>query len=192
VRASRLSIAAGVVLVGLCAALPFRQRQPRSRPPAPSAAPLELALRQPDAPLQLAPRADISPAASLDPIAMRRAPDSGPALTSLRTPDLMNLAPPPSLPVAFQPSERNSPPSDWRPDSLARSAKPPGKPRQYRLRDGDTLEKIAERFLGTRERAGEIFEANRDVLARPDLLPVGFTIVIPPREQVGDLEPFSR
>lgn len=75
---------------------------------------------------------------------------------------------------------------------MARPSKPPGKPRPYRLRDGDTLEKIAERFLGSRERAGEIFEANRDALARPDLLPVGVTIVVPPREQAGDLERGSR
>jgi len=66
---------------------------------------------------------------------------------------------------------------------------PPARPRRYRLRDGDTLEKIAERFLANRGRAGEIFEANRDVLTRADLLPVGVTIVLPPRDSPEALEP---
>jgi nucleoid-associated protein YgaU len=59
---------------------------------------------------------------------------------------------------------------------------PPLPPRTYRLRDGDTLEWVAQRFLGTPERASELFAANRDVLARPDLLPVGVTIKLPQRE----------
>jgi len=54
--------------------------------------------------------------------------------------------------------------------------------RTYRLRDGDTLESIAERYLGNRERAEELFALNRQALSRPDLLPVGTTIQIPPRE----------
>ena len=58
VRASRFLLAGGVLLVGLIAALPFRQTaQPL---PAPSlvAAPIELTLRRPDLPLQLAARSD--------------------------------------------------------------------------------------------------------------------------------------
>jgi nucleoid-associated protein YgaU len=112
------------------------------------------------------------------------------SLTSLRTADLANLAPPPALPVSFQPGNAN-PPNEWRPEPAAQPTRPAGKPRPYRLRDGDTLEKIAERLLGTRERATEIFEANRDVLTRPDLLPVGVTIILPPRQRTDDLEPVN-
>jgi phage tail protein X len=54
-----------------------------------------------------------------------------------------------------------------------------------------TLESIAERLLGNGARASEIFEANRGVLARPDVLPVGVMIVLPPRESGNDLEPVS-
>jgi nucleoid-associated protein YgaU len=50
---------------------------------------------------------------------------------------------------------------------------------------------IAERLLGDKERASEIFEANRNVLARPDLLPVGITIMLPPRETRTDLQPVA-
>jgi nucleoid-associated protein YgaU len=106
-----------------------------------------------------------------------------------RSPDLRNLAPPPALPVSFQPLAERPAPSDWRPELTVQPAKPPDKPRPYRLRDGDTLEKLAERFLSNRARAAEIFEANREVLARPDLLPVGVTILLPPRENVEPLEP---
>src|SRR5438552_14113734 len=65
VRPSRLLLAVGIVLVGLCAAWPFRRpARPvavmRERP-----APLSLTLRRPDAPLELAPRIDVSPAVGL-------------------------------------------------------------------------------------------------------------------------------
>jgi nucleoid-associated protein YgaU len=67
-------------------------------------------------------------------------------------------------------------------ESPAAAASPP-QPRTYRLRDGDSLEWLAERYLGSRERADDLFAANRDVLAQPDLLPVGTTIKIPPRDR---------
>jgi nucleoid-associated protein YgaU len=63
-------------------------------------------------------------------------------------------------------------------ESSAATQSPP-QPRSYRLRDGDTLPWLAERYLGSRERAGELFTANQDVLTHPDLLPVGTTIKIP-------------
>jgi nucleoid-associated protein YgaU len=53
---------------------------------------------------------------------------------------------------------------------------------RHKIHDGDTLPALAQRFLGTAERAGEIFQANRDVLNRPDLLPIGLELKIPPRE----------
>jgi hypothetical protein len=52
-------------------------------------------------------------------------------------------------------------------------------PRPYRIRDGDTLESIAERFLGNPNRAAEIFERNRSVLPQPNILPLGQTLLIP-------------
>lgn len=49
----------------------------------------------------------------------------------------------------------------------------------HRVRDGDTLSELARRYLGRRERFLEIFEANRDKLATPDLLPIGKELRIP-------------
>ena len=187
-RASRFLVALGVILAGVCAAWPFRQSQPRNTAPPAAPIPLELTLRRPDAPLELTPRIDVSPAVGLAEAGDR---SRGSGVGGRELADLANLAPPPALPVSFQPSAANSHPNDWRPEPVMPTARPQSPPRPYRLRDGDTLESIAERLLGNGARASEIFEANRGVLARPDVLPVGVMIVLPPRESNGDLEPFA-
>jgi len=53
----------------------------------------------------------------------------------------------------------------------------------HRVVDGDTLSRLATRYLGRSERYLEIFELNRDVLSKPDLLPIGITLRIPPRQE---------
>ena len=52
--------------------------------------------------------------------------------------------------------------------------------RMHRIVDGDTLRRLSETYLGNGSRELEIFELNRDVLLRPDLLPLGQKIKIPP------------
>ena len=54
------------------------------------------------------------------------------------------------------------------------------------VRNGDTLEKLAERYLGDAGRALELFDLNRDQLANPHLLPIGaeLRIPIPPRREL--------
>ena len=49
----------------------------------------------------------------------------------------------------------------------------------HRIRDGDTLSGLARRYLGSRDRYREIYDANRDRLKNPDLLPIGVEIRIP-------------
>ena len=189
-RASRPLVALGVIIVGLCAAWPFRQSVPARPTPAPIAAPLELTLRRPDAPLELAPRVEASPALAPErtELAQQVATASLPTERSL---SVANLAPPPAMPISFQPLAGDFHPTNWRPAPPV-VIKPPAKPRTYRLRDGDTLERLAERFLGDRGRGEEIFAANRHLLARPDVLPVGIEIVIPPRQTASELEPVVR
>jgi nucleoid-associated protein YgaU len=53
---------------------------------------------------------------------------------------------------------------------------------RHRIVDGDTLPQLAQRYLGSAERQGEIFEANRGVLSSPDLLPIGAMLKIPAPE----------
>jgi nucleoid-associated protein YgaU len=186
VRLSRLLGVASVLGVGFCAALPFYQPRQRLPEPRPAIAPLELTLRRPDSPLRLASPTESSPAIGLARVPAGAASAPGDIhSTSAGSIDLAHLVPPPALPVSFQPTPDSSPTNDWKPRTFPGESlvnRPALKPRPYRLRDGDTLEKVAERFLGNPARAAEIFEANHGVLSRPDLLPVGVTIVIPARE----------
>jgi phage tail protein X len=73
------------------------------------------------------------------------------------------------------PSQRSS---DRPPDN--RSNGPPvTPPRLHRIVDGDSLPALAARYLGDASRAEEIYAANRDLLERPDLLPLGKQLRIP-------------
>jgi len=54
-----------------------------------------------------------------------------------------------------------------------------GRPSRHRIVDGDTLPRLAERYLGTSRRYLEIYEINRDVLRTPDELPIGVELRIP-------------
>ncbi len=47
------------------------------------------------------------------------------------------------------------------------------------VRNTDTLEKLAKRYLGDAGRALEIFDLNRDQLSNPHLLPIGAKLKIP-------------
>lgn len=51
--------------------------------------------------------------------------------------------------------------------------------RTHRIEPGDTLTKIAEKYLGDRSRFREIYNANRDRLRSADDLPEGVALVIP-------------
>ena len=54
-------------------------------------------------------------------------------------------------------------------------------PLVHKIVDGDTLRDLAERYLDSADRAGEILEINRDVLSDPKLLPIGVELKIPSR-----------
>ncbi|MGI9427940.1 MAG: LysM peptidoglycan-binding domain-containing protein [Bythopirellula sp.] len=47
------------------------------------------------------------------------------------------------------------------------------------VQNSDTLEKLAKRYLGSEDRALEIFDLNRDVLDNPHLLPIDAELRIP-------------
>jgi nucleoid-associated protein YgaU len=49
---------------------------------------------------------------------------------------------------------------------------------RHRVVDGDSLEALAERYLGAAQRADEIYQANRERLASPELLPIGVELSI--------------
>jgi nucleoid-associated protein YgaU len=192
VRAARLVSFAGIIAAGLLLALPFRQYSPASGQTPPDEEPLALPLRQPDFLSEASAPGDVSPAVGLvasNPPMLQPGPPLHEAsyFVPLR-PDLEQLAPPPDLPVEFEPAQLPKPPASaagaWRPPRRTFATKD-RQPRNYRLRDGDTLESLAQRFLGSAARAEEIYALNRQALSTPDLLPIGTTIVIPPKS-VGD------
>ena len=51
--------------------------------------------------------------------------------------------------------------------------------RYHRIQDGDTLRTLAEHYLGDADLAASIYDANRSILASPDLLPLGRQLRIP-------------
>ncbi|WDI42708.1 LysM peptidoglycan-binding domain-containing protein [Bremerella sp. P1] len=61
--------------------------------------------------------------------------------------------------------------------------------REHRVRDGDSLESIAEKYLGDPLLADTIFRANRSQLDNPELLPIGITLAIPSSAIVEEAAP---
>ncbi len=47
------------------------------------------------------------------------------------------------------------------------------------VHEGDSLDRLAKRYLGDEARALEIFDLNRDVLANPHVLAIGIELRIP-------------
>ena len=57
--------------------------------------------------------------------------------------------------------------------------------KDYTVREGDTLQKISQRFYGTTKRWNEIYKANQTVLKAPDQIYPGQVIKIPLKETIG-------
>lgn len=76
---------------------------------------------------------------------------------------------------------RPEPGADW---SAEAASDPPPRPapRNHTVVDGDTLYSLAERYLGDRHRYRDIYELNLHLLSDPDVLPIGASLLIPPRE----------
>jgi nucleoid-associated protein YgaU len=66
-----------------------------------------------------------------------------------------------------------------------------GREQSHRIADGDTLDRLAERYLGRADRSLELYDYNRDVLSRPDVLPIGAELRIPPLVPVQVTAPIS-
>ncbi len=58
------------------------------------------------------------------------------------------------------------------------------RPQVHKIVDGDTLPRLAEEYLGSADRYLEIYEANREILQGPELLPIGVELRIPPRRPI--------
>ncbi len=85
------------------------------------------------------------------------------------------------------------PPPPVRPARLtarAREVSPPAEDvRRHTVVAEETLYTIAERYYGAGERFVDVYQANRDVLKRPDRLEVGTVLVIPNLPSATDAKP---
>lgn len=59
------------------------------------------------------------------------------------------------------------------------TAAPTSIERTHIVHRGDSLERLAQRYLGDEARAIEIFDLNRQVLENPHILPLGTELKIP-------------
>ncbi len=95
-------------------------------------------------------------------------------------------APPPDLPKSY-PNSSQAVSTRWGASLREMLPDPEGTPASapptHRIIDGDSLALLAERYLGSASRAMEIYEANRNVLAQPDILPIGAELKIPRADQ---------
>lgn len=94
-----------------------------------------------------------------------------------------DLTPPPRLPDEYYPLYRPDKRHRVEPgrvvSSNQRDTSERQRPRTHTIRDGDTLPRLAQRYLGDPERGEEILNANPSVLSDPEVLPIGAEIVVP-------------
>jgi nucleoid-associated protein YgaU len=180
-RGVKIVLASVVLLGGITTALMFRPQRPRPEGTNPDATP-RLVLRDRMGPqLSTNPRSR-SPAARAGPPGSSGAskPTSKPAATIL-TP-LEPGQPPPELAQAY-PRPAITSNTRWG-DAIGlrlpeMPETKPAEPAVHKIVDGDTLGALAERYLGRPNRWPEIYEANRDVLPSPEVLPIGVELTIP-------------
>jgi nucleoid-associated protein YgaU len=178
--AVKTALALCVLLAGVCAALLFRRDPAHSAPPTPNSAELLLIRQRAGA---LNPGLPSIQTGRSTPTRQNAANVSaGKQSATVVTPSERQESPP--LPADSYPGTNHPASSRWgvSMDMMLPVTTPADDAtRSHKIVDGDTLPALAERFLGSAARANEIFEANRDLLARPELLPIGVELKIPPR-----------
>jgi len=184
-RSVKIAVALSVLLGGAVVALLFRRELPQTDSQVPQAN-QRLVLRNhaglpaesqtnPEEPFSRPEPSDVLPVA----------PPTGPQVTVVRPAE--SREPPPlakSYPDSGVPDRSGSEGDRWGASiglNLPQLFRPAGPPTTHKIVDGDSLESLAERYLGSAERCLEIYEANRDVLRSPQLLPIGVELKIPPR-----------
>jgi nucleoid-associated protein YgaU len=163
-RRKVLLLALGVFAGGIIGAWPFRRPASHVASPAAMIPANSLTLQEPP----------LNPPASTDTEAVLTTATES-KLTSIETANPAIASPPPAGPAAESPPVQAEKP--------LRALRPAW--RKHRIKDGDSLSKLAHTYLGDAAREGEIFALNRDVLASPDILPVGRWLRIPSAEDDG-------
>ena len=209
-RGSKIAIASGVFLVGLALAFLFR---PEQRALAPSrGAGQQFGLRglcvgagaatgwPLDAAGAVAPAGPLGTPRGLRPgaVAARAAPAVGEAPFTAARQGLVPTAP--AGTVALRPVSLASNPAEAgagatqsaRPAALRPAVQDPlaglnpDQLRRHKIVDGDSLADLALHYLGSADRAPQIFQLNRQKLGSPGMLPIGQELLLPPRTVAGE------
>lgn len=167
----RILLGLMILVLGVVAAAPFQRSE--MQPQQPRATDSELVWRRPDATtmeIVAAPETELAPV-----VVQSR---------SERPPEVRSPAVSPSMESSFHEIPSVTRPPAVRAKVLGLAAEEADDPAKFdeirhRLIDGDELRTLAERYLGSAERWREIFEANRDVLEDPEVLPLGVELSIP-------------
>ncbi len=177
--ALKTAAAVCVLLGGLCAATLFRHDRPRAGPPGTDTQD-ELLLRYRGASDGLGAQLRETGHAATTETDLTPAP-ARPRPVTIVTPEDCH-EPPPSLAPGY-PENESPTKSRWgvSMEMMLPAAKPADDAHSHTVVDGDTLAALAERYLGSAARAEEIYQANREVLRDPKLLPIGVELKLPPR-----------
>jgi hypothetical protein len=172
-----------VVLAGVCAAMLFRRDGPRPALPAPDTEEQTLLRWRADAVSQAGRARALGRSAS----ALRDSqPNTAGGRPATVVTPLDRRESPPALASDYPATDRPAS-SQWgvSMEMMLPAAAPTDETaRTHTVIDGDTLAALAERYLGSSARADEIFQANRDVLNSPNLLPIGVELKLPPRHRM--------
>ena len=178
----KLAAACGVVIVGIVAALLFRRESPSPQQPGPETGQRVAHRKHVPPPLSNGPASRWSGIGRDESVATLPAPHVVAQDAGIRTP-MDAVGTPPDLARDY-PRGDPSTTSRWGASislNPPNAATPTALPQTHTIVDGDTLDGLAEQYLGSADRYAEIYEANRDVLPSPQLLPIGVELKIPPR-----------
>ncbi len=179
----RLTLGVGIIALGVCGSLPFRRPVPAAPTVVADAAANQLSLGA-GVSLQMPGQQMTVPLETKAPApwAVERDAEQPPAAELATDPELAAQTTPPALPDQYRPLFKPAQAADkaGRVVGLDGQVPPRSKPlKKHTIHDGDTLESLAVRYLGDAQLAADILAANPDVLADPQLLPIGVAIVIP-------------
>lgn len=183
----KLLVATLVLSLGFGSALLFRRSE--TEPQRPWPAQHHLQLREEPRAIDLGPPRSGAVPVAADEVEPKATPLAVPSATAVAAP--RDVTPPDlprhyrqdALPVTMQVARHAQMLDDVADRPLSSEpTRPIPRQRKHRVMDGDTLSRLALRYLGSADRFVEIFEANREVLPEPDVLPIGVTLKIPLNE----------
>jgi len=185
----RIAAACGVLLGGISLAMLFRHESPRTAPVVPPTG--EQFLLRKHVGARLGVQGASKPGSRRPQLPATSKTASSPperSATVLRPTD--SGGPPPALQTDF-PAPAGPLKSRWGTSigvglpgaaPLPAPPTPAQKPPTHKIVDGDTLRALAEKYLDSADRYLEIYQANRDVLSSPEVLPIGVELKLPPHD----------